>query len=50
MAPLLGRMQILRMRGEHHLQRFRQVLQQVEAVSDLDSRGRPVAGAPCQLR
>jgi hypothetical protein len=49
-APLLGRAQVLGMGGEHHLQRLGQVLQQVEAVGDLNRRGRTVAGAPCQLR
>jgi aldehyde:ferredoxin oxidoreductase len=44
-APLLDRAQVLGMGGEHHLQRLSQVLQQVKAVGNLDSRGCAVAGA-----
>ncbi len=44
-APLLGRTQVLGMGGEHHLQHLGQVLQQVEAVGDLNCPRRTVAGA-----
>jgi len=45
MPLLLSRAQVTGVLGEHHLQCFRQVLQQVEAVGDLDGLGGAVAGA-----